>query len=318
LDDWERLDGPHFASLPSLSVNPMVPPGDPTVQRWFVGVGESSNLGSLTTLKTDTLLGESTIEEFARTPLLTRLKHLTIGVQTAGLLALSDYSEYGQLRCLRLICYSTTVLAFHRFMTSTAASGLRDLSVSVNDDDAGTPVIAVALASRSARRLRTLILESAISDGLIRALVTSPLTNLVRLGLSRHIAPCFLTRDGIAVLSNSTALPSLRELELLGHALDAATLSPLFTATGLPNLRDLDLSENNLGDDGAAVLANGSLAPQLRRLNLVYNRIGREGAMVLASAASLDRLHYLNLAGNDVGPNARQALLDRFGDRVVI
>jgi uncharacterized protein (TIGR02996 family) len=144
-------------------------------------------------------------------------------------------------------------------------------------------------AAAHLKRLRTLYLYGAgLGDEGAQALAASPgLATVTELSLGRdHIGP-----SGVRALAGS---PHLRKL------------------TGL------QLWDNPCGSEGAAALAASPYLTELRELDLHGHAIGPEGARALANAPSLKRLERLTVSRASVGPADQNALVERFGDGVVI
>jgi uncharacterized protein (TIGR02996 family) len=97
----------------------------------------------------------------------------------------------------------------------------------------------------------------------------------------------------------------------------AGVMGPLAECPHLARLADLDLSGNRLHDSEARVLAGSSHLAGLAGLNLSNNRIGDKGALVLAASPHLAGLRVLKLYSNPIGPKGWEALVARFGDKVV-
>jgi hypothetical protein len=73
---------------------------------------------------------------------------------------------------------------------------------------------------------------------------------------------------------------------------------------------------NEVGDEGAGALADSPYLRRLTTLDLRFNHVGDAGARRLAASRSLGGLRSLVIWGNDLGPAGRDALRERFGDRV--
>ena len=134
---------------------------------------------------------------------------------------------------------------------------------------------------------------------------------------------------GIRALAKVEA-DSLRELRLVGNALDAAALQDLTAAAWFGGLATLDLADNplgpgagvlvgtrlldhlvlsrtHLGDDGLAALCAGELAP--KHLALDGCQLTDAGVEVLAASPIARRLETLRLAGNAITDRGGLALV---------
>lgn len=123
---------------------------------------------------------------------------------------------------------------------------------------------------------------------------------------------------GVAVLARSGLMVGLRVLSLGGNNLAAVAAKTLAAAPAAGGLRVLDLTANRLGDAGAISLARSPHLGELLALDLAENGIGDGGAVALAQSQSLGGLLALDLRANPIGPAARNRLLDRFGERVLL
>jgi uncharacterized protein (TIGR02996 family) len=66
-----------------------------------------------------------------------------------------------------------------------------------------------------------------------------------------------------------------------------------------------------------ALIAGSAAMPRLRRLDFRNAGIGDAGGMALAAADGFPHLNHLMLEGNPLSESTRQALRDRYGDRVL-
>jgi len=109
------------------------------------------------------------------------------------------------------------------------------------------------------------------------------------------------------------AHPSLLRAHFVGlQGLDLAHTQAMDWTLGrirtlLPSLRRLDLAGHALGPEGVALLADH--APQLEWLNLSGGPMSEDSARVLASGRFV-QLRFVGLGGTSIGPVGRRALLD--------
>lgn len=151
-----------------------------------------------------------------------------------------------------------------------------------------------------------------ITDDGALMLAGAPGVPLTRLVLSHSE----LTDAGVRALCLSSRLISqLRHLELQFNAIDNEGARILATA-GLTHLRRLDLSKNRIGAGGTRALAAAPDLAGLTHLDLESNPIGDLGAAALVASPHLGRLVRLTLGSSNVSLSGREALRERFGDRL--
>ncbi len=86
-----------------------------------------------------------------------------------------------------------------------------------------------------------------------------------------------------------------------------------------PVLTELDLMGNGITPVGVQHLLRSDLPNRLCKLTLSGNPITDEGAIVLSQdwpTGDADKIEYLNMRHTDIGATGRQALEERFGERV--
>jgi uncharacterized protein (TIGR02996 family) len=197
-------------------------------------------------------------------------------------------------------------------VVSPLLAELRQLGLAVpHDAGRGTRVVE-ALAGRSLPRLRELRLTaSSLGPAGARTLAAAPLlAPLTALDLTDNV----LGNDGTKELAGSPHLGRLERLVLAHNDLGPDGLQALLAASAA-GVEHLALGRNLLGNRGARLLAATPL-PRLRELLLPRNRLSSQGAKALADSPFLGGLERLELGNNPIGPEGRQALRDRFGDRV--
>jgi len=128
---------------------------------------------------------------------------------------------------------------------------------------------------------------------------------------------------GIRALAESEALATVRCLDLSECGLGPVAVKTLTESESLRGIRVLNLSRNRVRDAGAAALAGSSVLAGLLELDLTDAELTDSGALTLARSPYFDGLMRLNLAadpqsGQKIGPAARWALVERFGNRVVL
>jgi hypothetical protein len=73
-----------------------------------------------------------------------------------------------------------------------------------------------------------------------------------------------------------------------------------------------------MGDAGAVALAECPHLASLGWLDLASNQVGDRGGLALARSPHLERIVRLDLRDNGLGARAREALRERFGERVQV
>jgi uncharacterized protein (TIGR02996 family) len=140
----------------------------------------------------------------------------------------------------------------------------------------------------------------------------SALARLRRLDLRNN----FLQPRGLQELASCRFLTGLEGLNLDGNVLGTGGVQFLMEQPLIASLKELALGGNSLCNDGATLLAASPHLAKLRRLRLTRNGIGIPGAMDLAASPHLANLELLDVRDNYLGTAGRQALRERFGDRV--
>jgi hypothetical protein len=148
----------------------------------------------------------------------------------------------------------------------------------------------------------------------VRTLAGSPLlsslTRLVHGGIDDA---------GAMELARAVHLRKLTDLRLARHRMTATGVKALVESTALPSLRSLNLKHGSyrgepgsrrlgVGDEGARAIARCCRLPSLRALNLARNGVGDEGARALAGSTHLSSLVSLKLSKNMIGEEGLSAL----------
>jgi uncharacterized protein (TIGR02996 family) len=121
---------------------------------------------------------------------------------------------------------------------------------------------------------------------------------------------------GAEALAGSQALERLTVLSLFASGVMASGTQALATSTRLPSLSTLDLGGNVLDQHGARAIGGCGALASLRTLLLSGCQIGDRGAWSLVHAPALEKLQLLDLTDNGIGADAKEALSERFGNRV--
>jgi uncharacterized protein (TIGR02996 family) len=119
------------------------------------------------------------------------------------------------------------------------------------------------------------------------------------------------------LLTESAGWQRLRDLSIEGCWITDEGLGILSRARNLPALTDLNLSSNEISDQGVRLLVASPPWPRLRHLVLDYNPISDEGAFALADAPPT-AIRFLNVRGTAIGNAGRQRLLRRKGWNVAL
>jgi uncharacterized protein (TIGR02996 family) len=126
---------------------------------------------------------------------------------------------------------------------------------------------------------------------------------------------------GVKALTEAGGLGGLRMLDLSENSLGPVAVKTLANCGGLRGLRVLNLTKNLVRDAGAVALAASRSLAGLLELDLRDADVGSAGAIALAESPHLENLLRLDLRNRDGRPfsnAARDALTERFGDRVCL
>ena len=153
---------------------------------------------------------------------------------------------------------------------------------------------------------------------------TEGVTALAESGVVRGLRTLNLCKTrpgvpGVKALVEAGGLAGLRMLDLSDNLLGPVAVKSLAACGGFRGLRVLNLSSNLVGDAGANALAASRALTGLLELYLRDADISDAGALALAESPHLDNLLRLDLRTRDnreLGPAAREALRQRFGDKV--
>jgi uncharacterized protein (TIGR02996 family) len=213
----------------------------------------------------------------------------------------------------------------HLIVTGTA-EGLADMVAGMKQlrsvetlefRESGIDAAAVArlAASPYLRGLTGLILRFArLENAGARAIAAA--TGWTRLRLL-DLYDCGIDRVGIRALAEAPHLAGLTDLVLSGNAIHVLSMSLLDDRDSyLINLRRLHLARSDFHDPDAQALAKLANVTGLRYLDLSDNALGTLGARALAASPHLQSLECLRLHRTSIGKPGRDALTQRFGDRV--
>jgi len=178
-------------------------------------------------------------------------------------------------------------------------------------NDVGVRAIA---ESGNLSSLRTLVLELELidrenfGDEGIKAIANSPaLSSLENLQIKQNY---YLSDQGLLAIANSRTLRSLKELHLTNSSITADGIRNLAGSSALSSVRSLDLRALWLyypdapglleqadldGNDLAQAIADSSAFPSLRTINLSYNGIGDVGVRAILQSNTLPQLQELKI-----------------------
>ncbi|MBA4188846.1 MAG: hypothetical protein C0467_12685 [Planctomycetaceae bacterium] len=125
---------------------------------------------------------------------------------------------------------------------------------------------------------------------------------------------------GVRALTEAGGFSGVRSLDLSANRLGPVAVKLLAESSAARGLRVLNLANNPVGDAGATAIANSRAFAHLLELDLADAELSDSGAIALAESQYLGNLLRLNLAthtGRPFGTAAREALIERFGKRVM-
>jgi uncharacterized protein (TIGR02996 family) len=120
----------------------------------------------------------------------------------------------------------------------------------------------------------------------------------------------------LPALAACPELARLAVLDLRGNLLDADGVRALAASPYVSGLVELRLPGSQAGGAAARALAASDRLPRLRRLHLPGASLSESDARALADSPHLRGLDVLDLCYGRIGPASRQALRERFGQRV--
>lgn len=261
------------------------------------------------------------VTRLARSPHATALTELGFefeSVSPEGLAALAGSPLFGRLNALELNAIAfPPALLIDSLGSARRAGSLSRLTLS--NDRIGSDDAEALFRLPAVRELQHLDL----SDNPLGA---DGITALAGGGIVRGLRTLNISKTrpgalGVKALTESSGLAGLRSLDLSNNALGPNAVKALAGCAGLRGLRVLNLSNNHVRDSGAADLAASRALAGLLELDLCEAEIGDAGALALAESPHLSGLLRLDLrtrTGRAFGDAARDALVERFGDRVCL
>jgi hypothetical protein len=162
------------------------------------------------------------------------------------------------------------------------------------------------------RGLCRLVVGDYLHPDMVRAVCEAPFApHLRHLGLGR----LYDSKPGMSNLTSAPALSGLVTLDLARENLSDQEVRILADSTAIVSLRNLDVSGGYFGDLGLDALAGSALLPRLARLRLSTQRLSAPALERLAGA--LPPRCRLVIAGKIEAPQ-RQALSAVLGARLVV
>jgi hypothetical protein len=229
-----------------------------------------------------------------------------------GVTLLAEATHLGGLEKLGLSGNSIGHAAAAKLAQATFVGRLRDLSlIACNLDDQS---LAVLLAAALPSLTDLSVGYNSMGDQAGRSLAGN--RSLTRLK-SLSIVQCGIGSE-TAKLLGRVVLPGLRHLLAARNPLGPEGVQALLDGLLLAPVSHLDLVGCALTDAGAEVVARSPILRNVRWLELGGNHISDQGAMRLAESPHLAGVQILKLSENKIGPIAREALTQRFGERVCV
>jgi uncharacterized protein (TIGR02996 family) len=149
------------------------------------------------------------------------------------------------------------------------------------------------------------------------ALAVVPHLSRVRV-LSLHGCTIDEPLKTLQILFDTPFLTGLRLLDLSACGLTTRGVGVLAGSALLGRVPEIDLSDNQVGPGAVEALAAAPAVASVRVLSLRNNPIGDAGGKALAASPHLDGLQRLDLGEVALGEKVKEALRERFGDRVVL
>jgi hypothetical protein len=283
--------------------------------------------------------GATDVRALAACPGLARLKRLVIreGAGQATAQVMLNSPHLGSLEELVIGAGLTSARTAAAVVGSPAFRRLR--SFSYRDEQRGGAMVNALAGLASPPPLRALDLQGnrLTGEGLER-LAAAPFASGLEIldigdntlgpaGFAASAVGAFPALRGLSAMGTypgangifaaGVSLSTLRALNLGGNHLGPDGGAAVATL-GFRELRVLDLRDNQIGDLGVHGLLAFDWVGGLLQLDLAENRIGEAGADALLAARGLDGLIALDLGGNPIPADARTALRERFGARLLL
>lgn len=125
-------------------------------------------------------------------------------------------------------------------------------------------------------------------------------------------------RNTLQILFGTPFLSAVHRLEMRKASISSPDLGVLLASPLYGRLRHLDLAENAIGLEGARNLASVEQSQGLKELSLAHNPLDDAAARALAGSPHLVGLTRLDLRGIALKAKGRDALVERFGTRVLL
>jgi uncharacterized protein (TIGR02996 family) len=308
---WALAFSPFLANLRRLNLhgNGLI---DLTVERLATAPG----LAGLTSLDlSSTFVRAAGIAGLARSPMAPRLQELVISEINAGDNEARAFAagEWASLRKLTLHLGLMSEAGMATLATCAFLSGLRELNLEPDTQQSS----AVLLTSPHLARLELLDLPRRCHPGSLEALAGSPMLANLR-GLRVQVPEA----DGIGAVLRSPASAGLVELQVTDygdrHAAVARHVAEAGHLTGLRKLAVLGpLSGMTPGGLWVADLLAAEHLAGLVELDLSSHLLAEAALQALVESPHLKRVRRLRLRRTKLSLKWKDALVERFGERVV-
>jgi uncharacterized protein (TIGR02996 family) len=254
------------------------------------------------------------IDEFAASPYLRQIRRLHFGLDDGDSEPLGDGGAAVLARSPHLSGLERLTLGMEQIngdglVALAEAPWLRSLrNLGLAQNEVGDDALQSFFATAPLEKMEVLNLDWAgAGDESITALARTPLAELRVLDLQSND----VGEAGLAALAASTLQPRLGVLDLCGVGLDSVSLKPLYGSPLLNRLSKLRIIANNelTTADLSRFLASSSF-PKLKELGLGSVKFGDEGAKIVAQTAALGQLTHLSFPGSMLTGKGVKSLAD--------
>ncbi len=253
-------------------------------------------------------LGDDGVAALARSPHLTRLEELTLGMEQTGASGLEALAEASWVKSLRSFGLTMTEVGDEALSRFLAAAPLTRLEVlNLDGTGAGAETTKTLAQSAAFGELRELILRSNEMGGAGLAALAAT-TRLPRLTVL-DICGISLEAGDLKPLHGSPLLARLTGLEMYDNlGLEASDLGEFLASPSFPALTGLALGSVGFGDEGADIVARAAVLRGLKRLEFRSSKLSGAGVEALARSPHLTNLEALDLFSNKGASAAARAV----------